>query len=73
MARDFIFLGSKITADGDCGYETKRHLVLERKTMTILDTVLKSRDISFCKGPSIQKYSFSSSNLWMWELYYEEG
>ena len=46
MVRDFIFLGSKITADGDCRYETKRHLVLERKTMTILDSILKSRDIT---------------------------
>ena len=44
--RDFIFLGSKITADGDCSQETKRHLLLERKAMTNLDSVLKSRDIT---------------------------
>ena len=43
---DFIFLGSKITADGDCSHEIKRHLLLGRKAMTNLDSVLKSRDIS---------------------------
>ena len=43
---DFIFLGSKITADGDCGHEIKRHLLLERKAMTNLDRILKSRDFS---------------------------
>ena len=42
--RDFIFLGSKITADGDCSHEIKRHLLLERKAMTNLDSILKSRD-----------------------------
>ena len=44
--RDFIFLGSKITADGDCSHEIKRHLLLGRKTMTNLDSILKSRDIT---------------------------
>ena len=43
---DFIFLGSKITADGDCSHEIKRHLLPERKAMTNLDTILKSRDIT---------------------------
>ena len=43
--RDFIFLGSKITADGDCSHEIKRCLLLERKAMTNLDSILKSRDI----------------------------
>ena len=43
---DFIFLGSKITADGDCSHEMKRHLLLGRKPMTNLDSVLKSRDIT---------------------------
>ena len=42
---DFIFLGSKITADGDCSHEIRRHLLIERKAMTNLDNVLKSRDI----------------------------
>ena len=45
-AADFIFLGSKITEDGDCSHETKRHLLLGRKTMTELDSILKSRDIT---------------------------
>ena len=44
--RDFIFLESKITADGDCSHEIKRHLLLERKAMTNLDSILKSRDIT---------------------------
>ena len=44
--RDFIFLGSKITADGDCSHEIKRHLLLGRKTMTNLDSILKSRDVT---------------------------
>ena len=43
---DFIFLGSKITADGDCNHEIKRHLLLGRKVMTNLDSILKSRDIT---------------------------
>ena len=43
---DFIFLGSKITADGDCSHEIKRHLLLERRVMTHLDSILKSRDIT---------------------------
>ena len=43
---DFIFLGSKITADGDCSHEIKRHLLLEKKVMTTLDSILKSRDIT---------------------------
>ena len=45
---DFIFLGSKITADGDCSHEIKRHLLHRRKAMTNLDSVLKSRDIQSC-------------------------
>ena len=44
--RDFIFLGSKITADGDCSHKIKRHLLLERKAMTNLDSILKSRGIT---------------------------
>ena len=47
MMTDFIFLGSKITADGDCSHEIKRHLLLGRKVMTNLDSILKSRDITF--------------------------
>ena len=63
--KDF-FLASKITADGDCNHEVKRHLLLERKAMTNLDSILKSRDITFAnKGPSSQSYVFSSSHVWM--------
>ena len=47
IVTDFIFLGSKITADSDCSYEIKRHLLLGRKVMTNLDSLLKSRDITF--------------------------
>ena len=50
---DFIFLGSKITADGDCSHEIKRHLLLGRKVMTNLDSILKCRDISLCQQRSI--------------------
>ena len=63
--RDFIYLGSKITADGDCSHEIKRRLLLGRKFMTNLDSILKSRDISFNKGPSSQGYGFSSRHVWM--------
>ena len=61
---DFIFWGSKITADGDCSHEIKRCLLLVRKDMTNLDSILKSRDITN-KGPSSQSYGFSSSHVWM--------
>ena len=61
---DFILGGSKITADGDCSHEIKRHLLLGRKVMTNLDSILKSRDIAN-KGPSSQGYGFSSSYMWM--------
>ena len=63
---DFIFLGSKITADDDCSHEIKRHLFLERKVMTNLDSILKSRDITLSnRGPSSQGYGFSSGHVWM--------
>ena len=63
---DFIFLGSKISADGDCSHEIERHLLLGRKVLTNLDSILKSRDIYFAnKGPSNQSYGFSSSHVWM--------
>ena len=50
---DFIFLGSKITADGDCSHEIKRHLLLGRKVMTNLDSILKSRDPLLCQQRSV--------------------
>ena len=63
---DFIFLGSKITADGDCSHEIKRCLLLGIKVMTNLDGILKSRDLtSPNKGPSSRSYVFSSSHVWM--------
>ena len=65
---DFIFLGSKITADGDCSHEIKRHLLLGRKAMTNLDSIFKSRHYFANKGPSSQSYGFSSSHVWVWEL-----
>ena len=61
---DFIFLGSQITADGDFSHEIKRCLLLGRKAMTNLDSILKSRDITD-KGPSSQSYDFSSSHICM--------
>ena len=70
---DFIFLGSKITADGDRSHEIKRRLLLGRKAMTNLDSILKSRHYFANKGPSSQSYSFSSSHVWMWELDHYES
>ena len=65
---DFIFWGSKITADGDCSHEIKRCLLLGRKAMTNLDSTLKSRHYFADKGPSSQSCVFSRSHVWMWEL-----
>ena len=63
---DFIFLGSKIAADGDCSHEIKRHSLLGRKVMTNLDSILKSKRHYFVnKGPSRQGYGFSSGHVWM--------
>ena len=63
---DFIFLGSKITTDGDCGHEIKRHLPLGRKVMTNLDCIVQKQRHYFAnKGPSSQSYGFSSSHVWM--------
>ena len=70
--RGFIILGSKITADSDYSHENKRCLLLRRKAMINLDSILKSRDISN-KGLSSQNYGFSSSHVWMWELDYKES
>ena len=62
--RDFILGGSKITADGDCSHKIKRRLLLGRKVMTNLDSILKSRDITD-NGLYSQIYGFSSSHVWM--------
>ena len=62
---DFIFLGSKITADGDCSHEIKRYLLHGRKVMTNLDSILKSRHYFANKCPCSQGYGFSSGLVWM--------
>ena len=69
---DFIFLGSKITTDGDCSHEIKRRLLLGRKAMTNLDSILKSTSLAD-KSLYSQSYGFSSSHVWMWELDCEKG
>ena len=61
--RDFIFLDSKITADGGCSHEIKRYLLLGRKAMTNLDSILKSRDITLPTGSVSQSCGFSSSHI----------
>ena len=68
---DYIFLSSRITMDGDCSHEIERHLLLESKTMTNLDSILKSRDVT--SPTSNQSYGFSSSHVGMWELDQKEG
>ena len=70
---DFIWGGSKITADGDCIHEIKRCLLLGRKVMANLDSLLKSRHYLANTGPSSQNYGFSISHVWMWELDHKEG
>ena len=71
--RDFIFLGSKTTADGDWSHEIKRCLLLGRKVMINLDSILKKRHYFADKGPSSQSYGFSSGHVWMWELDYKKS
>ena len=61
---DFIIGGFKITTNGDCSHEIKRCLLLGRKVITNLGSILKSRDITD-KGPSIESYGFSSSHVWV--------
>ena len=71
---DFIFLGSKITADGNCSLEIKRHLLLGRKAMTNLDSILKSGDITLLtKVCLVKAMVFSSSHVQMCELDHKEG
>ena len=62
---DFIFLGSKITADGDCSHEIKRCLLLGRKAMTNLDSILKNRDFTLPTKVHLVGYGFCSSHVWM--------
>ena len=71
---DFISLGSKITTDGDCSHEIKRRLLLRRKVMTNLDSILKSRDITLStKVHLVKAMVFSSGHVWMRELDYKES
>ena len=69
---DFIFLDSKIIADGDCSHEIKRHLLLGRKAMTNLDSLLKSRDITLPTKVHLVK-AIVIFHVWMWELEYKES
>ena len=70
---DFIFLGSKITADGDCSHDIKTHVLLGRKAITNLDGILKSKDYFTDKGPYSQSYGFSRTHVQMWELNHKES
>ena len=71
---DFIFLGSRITTDGDCSREIKRCLLLGRKVMTNLESILKSRNITLpTKVPLVKVMVFPVVNVWIWELNYKES
>ena len=69
IVADFIFLGSKIPADGDCNHKIKRSFLLGRKVMINLDSILQSREITL---PTKIRLFFFSSHVWMWELDYKE-
>ena len=74
IVTDLILGGSQITTDGDCSHEIKKHLLLGRKAMTNLDSILKKQRHHFAKNVlSSQSYGFSSSHVWMWELDYKES
>ena len=70
---DFIFLGSKITADGDCSHEIKRCLLLRESYDQPRQHIKKQRHYFVNKGPYSQGYGFSIGHVWMWELDYKEG
>ena len=70
---DFIFLGSKITANGDCSHEIKRHLLLRRKVMTNLDSIFKSRDITLPTKVLLVKDMVFPVVMYGWELAYKES
>ena len=70
---DFIFLGSKITADGDCTHDIKRHLLFGRKVMTNLDSILKCRDITLPTKVHLVKALVFCGHVWIWELDYKES
>ena len=68
-----FFMGSKITADGDCSHEIKRHLLLGKKVITNLDSIFKSRDITLPTNVRLAKAMVFSSHVWMLELDYKES
>ena len=70
---DFIFLGSKSTVDGNCSHEIKRHLLLGRKAMANIDSVLKSRHMILPTKVHLVRLCFYSIHVWMWELDYKES
>ena len=70
---DLILGASKITADDDCSHEIKRRLLLGRKVMTNLDSILKSRDITLLKKSKLWFFQYGFSHVWMWELDYKES
>ena len=71
---DYIFLRPKITMDGDCSHEIKRHLLLGKKARTKLDSILKKQRHQFVNEcPCSQSYDFSSSHVWMWEIDHKGG
>ena len=71
---DFIFLGFRITVDNDCSHEIKRRMLLRRKAVSDLDSIIKKQRCLFAdKDPSSQSYGFSSSRVWMWEVDHKEG
>ena len=63
--RDFIFWSSKVNSDDDCSHEIRRHFLLGRKVMTNLDSILKSREVTFQQRSSTQGYGISSGHVWM--------
>ena len=65
---DLIFLGSKITSDGDCSHDIKRCLLLGRKALANLDSILKAETLLYHKGLCSQSYGFTSSYVWMCKL-----
>ena len=65
VVTDFLSLGSKITADGNCSHEIRRHLLLGRKAVTNLESMLKKRDYSADKGPYSQGYCLPSGHSWL--------
>ena len=70
---DFLFLGSKITADGDCSHEIRKPLLLERKAMTNLDSILRSRDTTFLTKIHIVKAMVFPVLMYGYELYHKES